>query len=590
MIINRIYPHVNVTTTALLRSTGEVVDSGATTLFVPFVAKKGPSNEVKKIFNLNQFISEYGEPDFSYQGRTILNAYNWLSSGGAVYALRLVGNGAKSIGSNSTINSILEIKAKYEGKYYDDLKLVLTRSIYTTSSSKFLDAEVLLNDRRIQTFFKLGASNFVTVLEGSQHFSGVSFKVDKDFEDLHEAVGTSSLTINFSGGSDGTTNYNELVRQFFNLYSAEVTTDGNPNTTTVNATVGVELAEDFTSEGLVVGAILKLYSEEDDTLEEGQTELPFIRVEVTEIEGSELTLKVLEKNGTITLTDLKLEEISKLPIMVDKDGKTPFVTLGYQLISNKLDNPIDLILDAGYPLVTKQAIAKFTRQATGDRSDIVVLFDQYDFSVETVTGTRTAVSTQSLNHAIYTQRLVVNDIISGRDIWVTPTYFLASLIPTNDRIYGIQWPTAGLTRGVLSGVKGIDYNPTEKDKDDLYRARINYVEKDSRGFYIMSQSTVNDEDTALRFLNNVRVINRMVRELETLGREYLFEFNDSATILNMRNVLNRYVTEWIQNRTLSLAVVDVQKNAQSEERVDVTMTIRFTGTIEIISIDITIEG
>jgi hypothetical protein len=81
----------------------------------------------------------------------------------------------------------------------------------------------------------------------------------------------------------------------------------------------------------------------------------------------------------------------------------------------------------------------------------------------------------------------------------------------------------------------------------------------------------------------------MIRDLENLGREYLFEFNDATTLSNMRAALNRYVTEWVQNRTLSFADVVVEPDEFSDERVNVTLTIRFTGTIEVISIDITIE-
>ena len=81
----------------------------------------------------------------------------------------------------------------------------------------------------------------------------------------------------------------------------------------------------------------------------------------------------------------------------------------------------------------------------------------------------------------------------------------------------------------------------------------------------MSQSSREIENTALRFLNNVRVANRMVRDLENLGREYLFEFNDTATLNNMRLALSRYVDGWIQNRTLSLAEVLVEKDENSDE-------------------------
>ena len=148
MLINKIYPHVNVTTTALLRRTGEVVNDSATTLFVPFISKKGPANEVRKIYSLNQFIAEYGEPDFAYQGRTILNIYNWLTAGGAIYALRLVGNGVKAVSNNS---DFLTITAKYEGSYYNELSLSISKSSYSNSSNLLVDVEIRLNSIKVQT-------------------------------------------------------------------------------------------------------------------------------------------------------------------------------------------------------------------------------------------------------------------------------------------------------------------------------------------------------------------------------------------------------------------------------------------------------
>jgi hypothetical protein len=81
----------------------------------------------------------------------------------------------------------------------------------------------------------------------------------------------------------------------------------------------------------------------------------------------------------------------------------------------------------------------------------------------------------------------------------------------------------------------------------------------------------------------------MVHELERLGRDYLFEFNDSLTLTNMSSVLNKYVSTWIANRTLSYGNVVVSRNEFSDEAVDVKLNIKFTGTIEVISIDITIE-
>ena len=53
--------------------------------------------------------------------------------------------------------------------------------------------------------------------------------------------------------------------------------------------------------------------------------------------------------------------------------------------------------------------------------------------------------------------------------------------------------------------------------------------------------------------------------------------------------INKYISEFVANRTLSYAMVDVQKNPYSEEAIDVTLNIKFTGTIEVISVALTIE-
>lgn len=570
MVINKIYPHVNVTTTALVRTPAAAVDNGATTLFVPFVADKGLSNQVQKIFNLSQFISEYGEPNYESQGRTILNAYNWLSAGGAIYALRLVGSDATK--ADNDVQTNLVIEAKYEGSYYNSIDLRLIN--VSTTSTKYVRAEVLVNSVRVQTFSRLSADNFISVLEGSEYFGSVAFASGKTFDDLVTALGavnSAGLTLAFSGGTDSSESLEKLVRNFFELYSATMTTSSsidlsNPPASDITLTLS---SGDAPNSLLEVGDVIRMYNGDD-----------YLEGIIKTIDANTITLNYdlgYTVDGTSSASEWSVLEVSSIAIS------------GASLIGNKLEYPIDMILDAGYPSLTKQAIANFTNEVDGSRSDVVVLFDQFDFSVAAATGAAAGVTSSSINHAVYSQRLVVSDVVAGKDINVTPTYFLASLIPNNDFVYGRQFPTAGLTRGVLSGVKGINENPSEETKNSNYQNRINYIEKDSRGHYFMSQLTREDQDTALRFLNNVRVLNKMVRDLEDLGREYLFEFNDTTTLNNMRNALNRYVTEWIQNRTLSLGTVEVAADELSDERVNVTLNIRFTGTIEIISVDIVIE-
>jgi hypothetical protein len=497
--INRIFPHVNISTTALPRTAVTPVESGATVLFAPFISKIGLGNQVQKIFNLDQWVSEYGEPDFAHQGRTILNIYNWLSAGGAVQAVRLVGADAVKALGVYQLSSVTKFafKAKNAGAFYNSVSIVFFQSKY---DSTLLDAEIRLSGNRVQSFFKLSATNIANTLNASAYISEFTLTLGSTtFAQIATDCGAAGKTSGLSTGADSTHSLEDLISEFFQSPSSAV----------------------------------------------------------------------------------------KLPTGINAE----------KLIGNKLEVQIDMILDAGYPNTVKTNIIAFTDPTPTPatkitRGDITVLFDLIDFkTTDTVLGTFvTAPATSEINHAFYTQRFSVNDVISGSDISVSPTYFLASLIPFNDFTYGIQWPTAGLTRGVLTGVKGVNVNPTADEKDAFYTARTNYVEKDSRGYKFMSQLTKETSDTSLKFINNVRSLNRMVRDIEELGREYLFEFNDAATLSNMSTALNRYLTEWIQNRTLSLGEVLVEADAFSAERVNVKMNIKFTGTIEIISVDIVIES
>lgn len=579
--ITKIYPHVNVSTKALLRRYVEPTESGATTLFAPFYSKKGPSNEIVKIYNLSQFTEVYGEPDFSTQGRTILNIVNWLTAGGAVYAMRLVSPDAERAKAEIT-NAVedvidkLTITSKYPGAFYNDLSIRLVG--VSTTSTKYLNAEISLGSNIVQTVYKLTADNISDVLSSTEYISSFEFGdygVEKTFDDLVDLIIESDGIIGeFEDGSDGLFSFEECLERFLgkistgrNTVAESDTAIDSPgtsvtftlNTPAVNWAIGDEITCSSPGGKEIIGTL------KTKAINAGSEE------------QLDVTLDVISHTGEILNTESWTLELSNVRSS----------ELYSNFIMNKLAVPFDVILDAGYSEDVKDGL----KDLATDRDDVFLFLDMYDFSSHpSITrGELVDITVDNVNHALYAQRYLINEVISGKNIWVTTGYFLASLLPYNDSTYGLQWPTAGLTRGVLSGVKDIDENPNSDRKTDLFNAKINYSEKDSRGVRLMSQRTGEQEDTALQFINNVRTLNRMVRDLELLGREYLFEFNDATTLLNMENALKRYVTSWIQNRTLSLGDVQVSKNPYSDERVDVKLNIKFTGTIEIISIDITIE-
>ena len=266
-------------------------------------------------------------------------------------------------------------------------------------------------------------------------------------------------------------------------------------------------------------------------------------------------------------------------------------------LENPLPTPIDLLMDAGYPVTVKAAMANFVLSDNADepgiRPDIRAYIDLYDNEHEKDEIAKELPSSlpNDENVFYFWQSFTISDAVfaDGKDMTVGPSYFLSKIIPANDIANGIQFAAAGTRRAELTDVVKMSENPLPDTKETLFNKHINYAEKDSKGYYFMSQRTSSKLNTALSHINCSRVTCRMVHEINALARDYLFEFNDATTLQNMRSVLNKYITNWIANRTLSYGEVDVAKNALSDEAVDVTLNIKFTGTIEVISIKLIIE-
>lgn len=533
---NYSYPRVVLNTHALTHSVSTSA-TDTTVLFSVFASSKGPTGEVVHVHSLSEFKEIFGDLDIARNGETALNIYNWLTYGGTLYGVRL------SDTADATAKSDNYSVATVTNETFASLKA----SLYTYSDSTY----TLLGQ---SAEFASGTTYYVHNYNISAKYPG-SYYNDISLRITCTSAGHYAIAVRYKSASSlfekyGLTSAAE-IKNFLVQYSA-------------NTYVTVDSITDAFLTGIAVG------SSKTITLSGGVDSAAYI--------------------STLANTFWT--------------GNQPAALLG-----SKLAEPVDLILDAGYLKTTKAAMATFVNNTVLDansdvaasRPDIVLILDRYvskDSIIERPaaldeTGFSDAAYTAT-NIAIYDHYFTVNDaIFTDNIVYVMPSYFLSKLLPYNDLNSGVQAPTAGLRRGILEDALSINENLKPADKESKFKARINYVEKTSREYSFMSQRTHDgstaDSYTALSFLNNERALERMKKDIETLGRDYLFEFNDSTTLSQMSKVLNKYITEWISNRTLAGGSVTVSKNANNEEAVDISMNIQFTGTIEVISVDITIE-
>jgi hypothetical protein len=548
-----VYPHIELSVTAK-KHLAATAESDATILLAVVPAKKGPMEPTIES-SLNGFVEDFGTPSLDELGSIGPVVANWLINGGRVLVKRVIPSVdgtltkadlfsvqetlASGTISNDSKSFSVKITAKYPGLYY--AKGITFSIAYNSTYGKY-------------TIRVIDATTKSTLEE----FSNISLtQLTESVPSLSKYIGSVAFT-----GTDSAS----LTGTIKGALTADITDDATYNDKDLSAVYSVKNC---------LAAIKNGYS--------------------LDIANSELeTGKAYYSKGG---SYYSASEYS----------------FSKQLL-NKNAIKFDMLMDAGYPEDIKKELGLIANA----RRDAFVIIDDYSIYGSDKALDNTKMSSNNLascvnesvidrkkyygesgdecpNIAVYRGLGSDKETYSGKVYWFPLSYFLASNIAYNDSEYGIQYPSAGKTRGKLANVRSIDNNPTDGDKISMMKDCVNYIERDSTGTYFMSNETYHKDydegvtGTALDFINNARVVCKMRQDLREIGRNYLHELNDAETLSQMKAEMNKYVNQWVLNRALSAGEVTVARSQLTEEEIDVTLSIKFTGTIEFISIGIDVQ-
>jgi phage tail sheath protein FI len=253
--------------------------------------------------------------------------------------------------------------------------------------------------------------------------------------------------------------------------------------------------------------------------------------------------------------------------------------------------PIDIVLDANYDVSVKNAINDLTL----NREDFMFLCDTgFCATPEQAIEKRNGSLLYNNRYtAIFTQDMRVYDEYSSKNIKVTPTYFLAKKIPSVDRAYGIHYAFVGPNRGEVEGmVEGtLSWNPTEAQKEKLYKKQLNYIQHDPNHLMFMGQLTSQKKSTSLSDIPNVRALLMIRRNIEAICEEYYFERINENLLAAMSNACNTYLGQWVANGTLSKGNVSVYASEydMKQKLVRVQVELTFTSFLERVVITFTVK-
>lgn len=115
-------------------------------------------------------------------------------------------------------------------------------------------------------------------------------------------------------------------------------------------------------------------------------------------------------------------------------------------------------------------------------------------------------------------------------IWIPACGHMAGLCANTDLIAEPWFSPAGFNRGQLRGVTKLALNPTQLERDDLYKERINpIVSFPGQGIVLFGDKTALKKASAFDRINVRRLFNIIERSIKQYAKSQLFEINDEFT-------------------------------------------------------------
>lgn len=196
---------------------------------------------------------------------------------------------------------------------------------------------------------------------------------------------------------------------------------------------------------------------------------------------------------------------------------------------------INIITTPGIDFENNEELVKYALEMTEERADMIYIMDSPRVTVGATKGTPSQVVSRLENTdidssyaATYWPWLQVEDTITRRYVWMSPTFAVARALAFTDNKYQAWFAPAGALRGVVpSNVKRADVKLDNSDRDVLYAGRINpIIDSTQTGILIWGNKTLQVQETALDRINVRRLMLRIERMVAAASLTLVFEQND----------------------------------------------------------------
>ena len=280
---------------------------------------------------------------------------------------------------------------------------------------------------------------------------------------------------------------------------------------------------------------------------------------------------------------------------------------GYDLFSNKEEVDIDIVIanELDYGISAKNLVDA--------RKDCIGFIGApYGSSVGQKSATavsnliawRKGTGTYLSNNVNYNNMFVVGcgnykyqyDRYNDKYRWVNIAGDIAGLRAQTSTNRASWWASAGLERGQIKNVTKLAFNPTQGQRDLLYKNSINpIVSFPGQGTVMWGQKTLLDQPSSFDRVNVRGLFNTLERALGKMAKFQIMEFNDNFTRNRIISMIKPYLSSVQAGRGIQdfLVICDESNNTPdiiSRNKLIVDIYIKPTFVAEFIQLRFTNAG
>lgn len=153
--------------------------------------------------------------------------------------------------------------------------------------------------------------------------------------------------------------------------------------------------------------------------------------------------------------------------------------------------------------------------------------DGYIFSTDIYWALRNLYNSVDTSYAaVYANWVAVIDGVTNVKTWVPSSGFVASRMIATDSLIGPWIAPAGFNRGVIQGIVDLAWSPNQRQRDDLYKARLNPISQfPGQGNVIYGQKTLQTKPSAFDRVNVRRGFLYYEKAVKNTMKFFVFEPN-----------------------------------------------------------------